>query len=176
MTLIEPKIFEEIKSTLANFDNRYFTNGELNRTRVSEDLRKYDERLISNLLNIEYIQKHYIKEIAGKEIFLIDQLEDTILYSNYWDTSYTKYENRIGLISNDKFVSDNEDIVLSFPFKDCVLTAAMSKEDKEEGYDDSFFNEIIEKNEIDRLFDKKILTNIIRYDDNGNKKMIANLI
>ena len=39
----------------------------------------------------------------------------------------------------------------------------MTKEDIEDGYDDAFLNEVIEKDEIDRLFDKKILTNVKRY-------------
>lgn len=30
-------------------------------------------------------------------------------------------------------------------------------------YDDAFLNEVIEKDEIDRLFDKKVLTNVKRY-------------
>lgn len=58
-------------------------------------------------------------------------------------------------------------MVLDFPFKDGVLTASMTKEDNEEGYDDSFLNEVIEKDEIDRLFDKKIFVNSKRYDENG---------
>ncbi|HGI1199253.1 TPA: DNA methyltransferase, partial [Streptococcus pyogenes] len=49
------------------------------------------------------------------------------------------------------------------PFKDGVLTASMTKEDTEDGYDDAFLNEVIEKDEIDRLFDKKILANVKRY-------------
>ena len=43
----------------------------------------------------------------------------------------------------------------------------MTKEDNENGYDDAFLNEVIEKDEIDRLFDKKILKNAKRYDSNG---------
>ncbi|MDR7695451.1 site-specific DNA-methyltransferase [Lactococcus lactis] len=90
-----------------------------------------------------------------------------MLYNDYWDTSYTKYENRIGLASKGKFLEDSQDVVLDFPFKDGVLTASMTKEDNEEGYDDSFLNEVIEKDEIDRLFDKKIFVNSKRYDENG---------
>lgn len=43
----------------------------------------------------------------------------------------------------------------------------MTKEDNEDGYDDAFLNEVIEKDEIDRLFDKKIFVNSKRYDGNG---------
>lgn len=43
----------------------------------------------------------------------------------------------------------------------------MTKEDSKNGYDDVFLNEVIEKDEINRLFDKKILNNVRRYDVNG---------
>ncbi len=126
-------------------------------------MRAYDEALLSRLFEIDFIKQHYIKEVAGQKLFQIEQLQDAILYNDYWDTSYTKYENRVGLASNGKFLQDSQDVVLDFPFKDGVLTASMTKEDIEDGYDDAFLNEVIEKDEIDRLFDKKILTNVKRY-------------
>lgn len=120
-----------------------------------------------NYLKLILLKKNYLKNIAGQYLFQIDQLEEAILYDDYWDTSYTKYENRVGLTSNGKFIKNNQDVVLDFPFKDCVLTASMTKEDSKNGYDDAFLNEVIEKDEIDRLFDKKILNNAKRYDVNG---------
>lgn len=126
-------------------------------------MRAYDEALLSRLFEIDFIKQHYIKEVAGQKLFQIEQLQDAILYNDYWDTSYTKYENRVGLASNGKFLQDSQDVVLDFPFKDGVLTASMTKEDIEDGYDDAFLNEVIETDEIDRLFDKKILTNVKRY-------------
>lgn len=164
---IEPKIFDEVKRVLVSFDDKYFVGDELNRSKLSEDLRDYNESLLTELFQTDFIKQHFIKEVAGQKLFQIEQLEEAILYNDYWDTSYTKYENRIGLASNGKFLEDSQDVVLDFPFKDGVLTASMTKEDSEDGYDDAFLNEVIEKDEIDRLFDKKIFVNSKRYDENG---------
>lgn len=164
---IEPKIFDEIRKIVLSFGGKYFVNEELNRSKLSEDLRNYDEKLLEKLLETDFIKQHFIKEVAGQKLFQIEQLEEAILYNDYWDTSYTKYENRIGLTSNGKFLNDNQDVVLDFPFKDGVLTASMTKEDNDSGYDDAFLNEVIEKDEIDRLFDKKVFMNSKRYDGNG---------
>ncbi len=164
---IEPKIFDELRTVLSSFGDKYFVGEELNRSKLSEDLRNYDEALLEKLFQTDFIKKHFIKEVAGQNLFQIEQLEEAILYNDYWDTSYTKYENRIGLASNGKFLEDSQDVVLDFPFKDGVLTASMTKEDSEDGYDDAFLNEVIEKDEIDRLFDKKIFVNSKRYDENG---------
>ncbi|EAD5566600.1 hypothetical protein AK24_04920 [Listeria monocytogenes] len=175
MAKIEPKIFDELKIALMTFGIKYFVNEELNRSKLSEDLRNYNEELLSRLFEVECIKNNYIKEVAGQKLFQIEQLEEAVLYSDYWDTSYTKYENRIGLTSNGNFLSDNEDVVLNFPFKDGVLTAGMTKEDKEDGYQDAFLNETIEKNEIDTLFDDKIFVNVKRYgnSDLGSDNMIV---
>ncbi|MBW7827381.1 site-specific DNA-methyltransferase [Streptococcus thermophilus] len=167
MAKIEPKIFDELKTTLVSFGDKYFVGEELNRSKLTDDLRNYDEALLSKLFEVDFIKQHFIKEVAGQKLFQIEQLEEAILYNDYWDTSYTKYENRIGLASNGKFLEDSQDVVLDFPFKDCVLTASMTKEDNEDGYDDAFLNEVIEKDEIDRLFDKKIFVNSKRFDENG---------
>lgn len=166
MAKIEPKIFDELKTALVSFGNKYFVGEELNRSKLTDDLRNYDEALLSKLFEVDFIMQHFIKEVAGRKLFQIEQLEEAVLYNDYWDTSYTKYENRVGLASKGKFLQDSQDVVLDFPFKDGVLTASMTKEDNEDGYDDAFLNEVIEKDEIDRLFDKKVFVNVKRFGDN----------
>ena len=166
MAKIEPKIFDELKTALVSFGDKYFVGEELNRFKLTDDLRNYDEALLSKLFEVDFIKQHFIKEVAGQKLFQIEQLEEAVLYNDYWDTSYTKYENRVGLASKGKFLQDSQDVVLDFPFKDGVLTASMTKEDNEDGYDDAFLNEVIEKDEIDRLFDKKVFVNVKRFGDN----------
>lgn len=166
MAKIEPKIFDELKTALVSFGDKYFVGEELNRSKLTDDLRNYDEALLSKLFEVDFINQHFIKEVAGQKLFQIEQLEESALYNDYWDTSYTKYENRVGLASKGKFLQDSQDVVLDFPFKDGVLTASMTKEDNEDGYDDAFLNEVIEKDEIDRLFDKKVFANVKRFGDN----------
>ena len=166
MAKIEPKIFDELKTALLSFGDKYFVGEELNRSKLTDDLRIYDEALLSKLFEVDFIKQHFIKEVAGQKLFQIEHLEEAVLYNDYWDTSYTKYENRVGLASKGKFLQDSQDVVLDFPFKDGVLTASMTKEDNEDGYDDAFLNEVIEKDEIDRLFDKKVFVNVKRFGDN----------
>ncbi|MGH1684006.1 DNA methyltransferase [Enterococcus lactis] len=172
MAKIEPKIFDELKTTLVSFGDKYFVGEELNRSKLTDDLRIYDEALLSKLFEVDFIKQHFIKEVAGQKLFQIEHLEEAVLYNDYWDTSYTKYENRVGLASKGKFLQDSQDVVLDFPFKDGVLTASMTKEDKEDGYDDAFLNEVIEKDEIDRIFDKKVFVNAMKFDENGKNSVV----
>ncbi|MDO7864258.1 site-specific DNA-methyltransferase [Brochothrix thermosphacta] len=81
---IEPKIFDELKKILLLFTDKYFIDEELNRTKLSEDLRKYDEELLDKLFQSDFIKQHFSKEVAGQKLFQIDQLEEAVLYNDYW--------------------------------------------------------------------------------------------
>ncbi|WP_312967220.1 site-specific DNA-methyltransferase [Acinetobacter gerneri] len=75
---------------------------------------------------------------------------------------YTRYSNKIGLYSTSQdqigFLNNNNDVVLSFPFKDTILEAGMSKEDA--GREERFLHQEVDSSDIDTLFEPKVLTNI----------------
>ena len=66
---------------------------------------------------------------------------------------YTELPNKIGLFSTSRgsFVKNDNDVVLSFPFKDAVLEAGMSKEDV--GRDERFLHQELDSKDIDTLED-----------------------
>lgn len=74
---------------------------------------------------------------------------------------YTRHSNKIGLYSTSHdrigFLNNNNDVVLSFPFKDTVLEAGMSKEDA--GREERFLHQEIDGADIDTLFEPKAFTN-----------------
>ena len=78
---------------------------------------------------------------------------------------YTRHSNKIGLYSTSHdrigFLNNNNDVVLSFPFKDTVLEAGMSKEDS--GREERFLHQEIDGKDIDTLFEPKALTNFQYY-------------
>lgn len=88
--------------------------------------------------------------------------------------SYTEYSNKIGLYSNsqESFISQSPDVVLNFPYKDCVLEGGMTKEDAKR--DERFLNVKLDKRDIDTLFDPKVLTNFKYIDGNGERELSAN--
>ena len=74
------------------------------------------------------------------------------------------------LLSGRRYISDSTDIVLDFPFKDCVLEGGMTKEDQ--GKEEIYYNEIIARDEIDNLLSPKALVNVSRHTKNGEVKNI----
>lgn len=87
---------------------------------------------------------------------------------------YTEYSNKIGLFdkSAKQFIGNSPEVVLSFPFKDAVLEAGMTKEDA--GREERFLNIKIDAKDIDTLEDPKVLTNFKYVDKDGEKELDEN--
>lgn len=169
---IETKIMKQVKNVLRQFGTKYITeSGTLKRSTVISDLDKYDHDLMTALLSNQLIHDEYIERIADTEVFKLNQFIKMFEYKEFWEDSFTKYANRIGLTSDDKFISDSSDVVLDFPYKDTVLKAGMSKEDvdynKVGGVDEPFLNETLAHSEISELFEPKILVSVKQYDKDG---------
>lgn len=171
---METQILNSLHSVLKQFGNKYYTGSYLNKSKVIEDIDKYDEELILAMLNAPLIKKHYFKKIDEYTIFETNKLIETFEMNDYWMDSLTKYTKRIGLTSNGKFLDESSDIVLDFPYKDTILKAGMTKEDIEKDDlkpDEPFYNEVIASEEIDIMLDKKILINAKRYDVEGEHEI-----
>ena len=87
---------------------------------------------------------------------------------------YTEYSNKIGLFdkSEKQFIGNSPEVVLSFPFKDAVLEASMTKEDA--GREERFLNIKMDAKDIDTLEDPKVLTNFKYVDKDGEKELDEN--
>lgn len=159
---------EITKSILKEFGNTYFSDkGILKRNKVIEDLDAYTPMLMKALLGNKLIHDTYTESLVvdnnSVEIFKINQFIEMFTYKEYWQDSYTKFENKIGLTVGGKFIDETADVVLDFPFKDTVLKAGMTKEDQKDA-DEPFLHETIAKAEIDQLLEPKIFVNATKYD------------
>ena len=72
--------------------------------------------------------------------------------------SHTDYPNKIGLGAADKsFLVANHDVVLNWPYKDCVLEGKQTKESAKG--EEVFYHQIIAAKEIGDLLAPKVFTN-----------------
>lgn len=146
-------------------DERIYVNNEYIIGKIQELALKYDEKLISTLLNNAEIKLHFFSEVGGALIFKREDFIEFIGGKYYLEDSYTKYRNKIGLAVDNSYIKENRDVVLNWAYKDCVLEGGQDREDAKQ--DEVFYNEILASDDIDRLFDKKILTNFKKFDENG---------
>ncbi|MBV4421009.1 site-specific DNA-methyltransferase [Clostridium tyrobutyricum] len=168
--VVENNLMLEVKAILKSFGDKYFNGDKLKKHKVIDNLNSYDEKLIQSLLNNKTINRDFVISVNGKKIFKLNEFIDMFQYKEFWQDSYTNYANKIGLTVGGKFIDECEDVVLDFPYKDTVLKAGMTKEDKQKedlAPNEMFLNETIAKDEIDVLFDKKIFKNVKKYSAEG---------
>src|SRR5690625_2663641 len=164
------KINEAIHYVLKQFDKKYFIEDVLNKNKVIQDLDNCDEKLLEAFISNETLKNNFTIDIAGNIVLQTNKLLELFEADEYWEDSYTKYSKKIGLSAGGKFIDESTNVVLDFPYKDTLLKASMSKEDTDKDDlrpDEPFLNEVIAKEEIDVLLDKKILINAKKYDENG---------
>nr|WP_013356269.1 site-specific DNA-methyltransferase [Bacillus sp. BS-02]ADN44272.1 hypothetical protein [Bacillus sp. BS-02] len=161
---VETELLSQIKEVLLKFP-KYWEKDVLLRNKVAEDLRNYNQELIEALLSNQLVKDTYSISLNSTNIFKIEEFISMLRYKNYWENSYTKYSNEIGLTSEGKYLNYNTDVVLDFPHKDSVLEGGMTKEDQ--GKKEIYYHNVLAKEEIDTLLSPKVLTNIKKYDKNG---------
>jgi len=157
---------------LLKTDPRFLDNeGELIITAVQDSAWKIDHDLVKLLISNKETKEIFFEEIEGYWIFNTNIFIDYIAQKNFLDNSFTRFRNRIGLTIDGKYLSERGDVVLVWPYKDCVLEGGQT--DEEQKCKEIFFNEILAQDEINRLLDPKVLTNFTRYTVNGKEKVTS---
>lgn len=171
---------------------------ELNQTLLLDLVENIDEKLIELLLQEKELRDKFFVKIKDVYVFKTNDFR-FFIEENKVDNSYTQYKNRIGLTDGKRFLKDTNDVVLNWPYKDCVLEGGQSTEeglDTYFEYDETvtkaqekqglkagtynkktakrkeiFFNSVLAHDEIDRLFDHKALTNWKRFTKDGEQEV-----
>ena len=165
-----PKIFNQKLIDLLKTDPRFVdSEGELVKAAVISHARKIDHDLVRLLLRDPDIKGKFFDEIEGHYIFNTVTFIDYISDKNFLANSYTRFRNKIGLNIEDKFLRERGEVSLVWPYKDCVLEGGQTKDDEKRK--EIFFNEILAQDEINRLFDSKVLTNWKRYTVDGEQNV-----
>lgn len=115
-------------------------------------------KVIEFLIKNENYKKAYFTQVGDALIFEKERFL-ALLATRELASSYTKFSNKIGLghKNDNTFLKAQNEVVLHFPYKDCILKGAQDK-DKTKSQE-IFFNEILAREEIDVLFAPKVLQN-----------------
>lgn len=166
MQKFEDKLIDLLKSLPKFVDEK---TGNILRNEVVNSALKIDKELISLLIKDKEIREKFFTEISGYWVFEINKFVDYVQDKEFLDDTYTKFKNKIGLTIDNKFIGERGEVVLSFPFKDCILEGGMTKEDEKRN--EIFFNEVLAQDQINRLLDPKVLTNFKRYSAKGEESV-----
>jgi adenine-specific DNA-methyltransferase len=157
--------------TLLKKDERLVSEGELLKNKIIELALKLDKDLLKLLLSNKKMKEVFFVDVDGALVFDKDKFLRFVSNKQFLPDSYTSFKNKIGLTVEDEFISEKKEVVLSWPYKDCVLEGEMTKEDQKR--DEIFWNEILALDEISRLLDPKVFTNAKRIDKNGESPLLS---
>ena len=142
-------------------DERLVIDGKLAKNKIVEFALAMDETLLSKLLGSAPIKKQFFVDIDGVLVFDKVAFQNFVSNKEFLPDSYTAFKNKIGLTVNNEFLSESNEVVLSWPYKDCILEGGQTKEDQKRK--EIFWNTTLASEEIDRLMEPKVLTNFKRY-------------
>lgn len=155
--------FLETLMDVLKADERFFTeDGALLRNKVYESALNMDAGLIGLLLGNGETRKRFFTEVNGTYVF--DKIGFGWVVNNrqFLPDSYTRFKNHIGLTdASGNLISASGDVVLSFPYKDCILEGGQSKDDQRR--DEIFYNAVLAPDQVDRLLYPKVMVKAKRY-------------
>lgn len=154
-------IFDTVADLLLTNDKYKAEDGKLLKAVVYSDVMAMSEDLLPLLLSNEDVKETFFKDVQGTLVFDKQKFAWFVESKEFLPDSYTAYTNKIGLTHNSSFISQTNDVVLDFPYKDCVLEGGQDKDDQKRS--EIFYNETIASDEISRMLAPKVFTNAKRY-------------
>ena len=119
---------------LLSKDERVFSEGKLLKNKIIELALKMDADLIRLLLKSEPIKNHFFTLIDNVLVFDKIKFQKFVSNKEFLPDSYTAFKNKIGLVSEEGYyLSESKEVVLVWPYKDCVLEGGQNEGRPEEG-------------------------------------------
>lgn len=171
---------------------------EFNQRLLFDLVDKIDETVIDLLLQKGETRDKFFVKVKDIYVFNTNEFK-FFMEANKINNSYTEFINQIGLFDGTDLIKNKKEVVLNFPFKDCVLEGGQATEEgtdiyfeydkkvtktqEKQGYKaqaynkkqskrkEIFFNQVLAQDEIDRLFDDKAFVNWKRYTEDGEQKV-----
>ncbi len=146
-------------------DERLVVDGKLVKNKIVELALGMDKSLIQLLLKNKAIKKHFFNEVSGVLVFDKVDFQKFVSNKQFLPDSYTAFKNKVGLTANNEYLTEAKEVVLAWPYKDCVLEGGQIKEDQKRK--EIFWNTTLAPDEIDHLLSPKVLTNFKLFDKKG---------
>jgi len=162
-------LFNDLITLLKKDERLISSENILLKNKVQELALNNDEHLIKLLLSKENIKEIFFFNVDDILIFDKDKFIQFISNKEFLPNSYTSFKNKIGLMIDKDYLEKSKNVSLVWPYKDCILEGGMEEEDKKRV--EIFFNETLAPDDIERLFEPKVLTNFKLFDGDGEHKV-----
>lgn len=163
-------LYHELEQLL-RMNSRYcMDDGTLLKNRIVEDALSLNPLLVKSLLGNDKIKAVFFQDVEGVVVFDKVKFQRFVCDTQFLGGSYTMFKNKIGLTDeNGRFISESREVVLSWPYKDCVLEGGQTKEEAKRN--EVFWNETLAPDEVNRLTEPKVFSHFKRYDKDGEHEV-----
>ena len=155
-------LLKELEEVLSR-DQSLMSNGRLFKSTIMERSSNMDPKFLEMLLSSDSIKKHFFTNMKDTLVFDKSKFQEFISNKNFLPDSYTAFANSIGLATDSGHLKAINDVVLAWPYKDCVLEGGMSKEESAT-VRENFLSVTLAPDDITRLLESKVLTSWKRWD------------
>lgn len=137
-------------------------DGSLLKNLIVQDAYNNNQKLIQMIYSNEQLRDWFFTDVkTGLSVFNSEKFVWIMSNRELLPNSYTRYLNKIGL--DDEYgnpIKSSKKVVLTFPYKDCVLEGGQDKEDAKK--EETFYNISLNPEKIDVLLNPKAFTNAKR--------------
>lgn len=159
-------LYEDLSNLLMSKAD-YLIDGHLSKDKVTQKALALDSDLINLLIENKSIKNHFFVTVGAILVFDKVKFQKFVLNKDFLPDNYTTFRNKVGLAVNDDYTTENNDVVLVWPYKDCVLEGGQDKEDAKRT--EIFWNVTLSPDQITRLLEPKALSNFEKYDEKGKR-------
>lgn len=156
-------------TALLSKDERLVGDGKLLKNKIAELALKLDAQLIELLLSEQATHDMFFVQAGKVTLFDQDKFLKFVSSKQFLPDSYTAFRNKIGLTVNNDYLTENKQVVLSWPYKDTILEGGQTKADAKR--DEIFWNQILAPDQISRLFEPKVISSAKRINGTGEFKL-----
>jgi len=146
-------------------DKRLVIDGKLAKNKIVELAFNLDPTLLKLLLINEQLKSHFFADVEGMLIFDKVAFQRFVNNKSFLPDSFTQFKNKIGLSADNHYLADSNDVVLSWPYKDCILEGGQTEDDQKRS--EIFWNETLAPEQLDTLLAPKVLRGFKRFDKDG---------
>lgn len=171
-------LLDELKTLLAT-QPRFTQEGRMIKQAVIDAAQSLDADLLRLLMSHDALKRHFFQDVDGMMVFDKVKLLRFVSNKAFLEDSYTAFKNKIGLATKnadgtyDAYLSDSKEVVLAYPYKDCMLEGGQTKEDQKRN--EIFWNETLAPDDIDRLTAPKAFSKVRRYTADGVQENVTDL-
>ena len=121
-------LYEDLVAVLAT-DDRLVADGHVMKNKLVELALRLDADLLRLVRSHDRLRQHFFVDVDGVAIFDKVKFQQFVSNKAFLPDSYTAFRNKIGLMDGDQYLVERQDVVLAWPYKDCVLEGGQDRED-----------------------------------------------